>query len=1168
MRTETTGRHRRSLAEQTAEQLRLKGSARDLLIDYLDLKQPERPELLEEMERQTASVQIITSPWDIARSWVQWEPAFCQRLLKAIWALEGQDLAYFLFSGAQNDWEAALCRGSTLEELIGPAARMAVLACALSNRTLWWLALRLGLSGIDNPELLAQAQSLWKRRSAKGSAVLAALYLRCAPQGPDAAEMERIFSARLADDLYSAVRNVCTLEQLSEVKRYFAGNDFTRPVPEQAASAFLQAQGGSFVAEHFMSRLSGSFLLLGRLPAADRFLELCLKSAPNEVLRECLGFVRAEDVRAALPWLAERVPVGELFTQSLAGWDSAWGLFLSNEEAQALLHGLVRLLEQRQGKAVRAAMKELVGEADAGKLGFFRQLLPELTEEALHGAEDVMRSGAVDALVSAFPGPADQQLVRAFLSGETDALPRAIPHSDNFWYYSDKVDAYAASHDDVFTARCAAVCLCGGMTALLLRVWGRGEDKAERMEKILELTERAGMPAAQGMEALTTVSEALYREEDRSACMAGAVRYLIARRGALAAELPRMAQEGSVLTRCAAIRAMGAFPDEYQEEIFACAGDSSKQVREILLSLFAEHPEWADGVRRLLGSKKAADREMALEILRRWGPKPFAGELSAMLEREKSQKLAALCRDLLGLQEEEAAAPVGEQDPVKAALKGGKARKVQWLFDTPFLPVRRTDGNQAEDELLQALLVSCMDGWQENPSQSCAPFADRLNRTDLASFACEVLDRWLEQGAQSKQKWVLTFAALFGGSEAVARLKHQISEWPQNARGAIACDAVYALALSPEPEALLTVDSISRKFKFRQVKTAAGLALGEAARKLGLSPEELADRIVPDLGFGEDLSRVFSYGPRSFTVTLSPALELEVTDGSGKRLKNMPAPGKNDDPEKANEAFAAFKSLKKQLKATAAAQKLRLEQALSVNRQWSAADWEKLFVRNPVMHQFAISLIWGVYEDGALRDTFRYMEDGSFNTRDEEEYVLPQEGHIGLVHPIELSQEELEDWRQQLEDYEVEQSIEQLSRPVFRLTEEERGLRSLERFGGRMLSGLSLMGKLTTLGWYRGSVQDAGCFYEFYREDGDVGVNLSFSGCYVGDQSETVTVYDAVFYRAGTVQRGSYVYDKPEGDAVLPLADVDPRYFSEIVYQLQKAIAASGECNENWREDR
>ncbi|MFR8334615.1 MAG: hypothetical protein ACLU9S_21530 [Oscillospiraceae bacterium] len=53
--------------------------------------------------------------------------------------------------------------------------------------------------------------------------------------------MERIFSARLADDLYSAVRNVCTLEQLSEVKRYFAGNDFTSAGLEQVASAFCSA---------------------------------------------------------------------------------------------------------------------------------------------------------------------------------------------------------------------------------------------------------------------------------------------------------------------------------------------------------------------------------------------------------------------------------------------------------------------------------------------------------------------------------------------------------------------------------------------------------------------------------------------------------------------------------------------------------------------------------------------------------------------------------------------------------------------------------------------------------------------------------------------------------------------------------------------------------------
>ena len=81
------------------------------------------------------------------------------------------------------------------------------------------------------------------------------------------------------------------------------------------------------------------------------------------------------------------------------------------------------------------------------------------------------------------------------------------------------------------------------------------------------------------------------------------------------------------------------------------------------------------------------------------------------------------------------------------------------------------------------------------------------------------------------------------------------------------------------------------------------------------------------------------------------------------------------------------------------------------------------------MHQFAISLIWGIYENGRLGETFRYMEDGSFNTVDEEEYTLPDEASIGLVHPIELTDEALAAWKQQLEDYEITQSIDQLSRP-------------------------------------------------------------------------------------------------------------------------------------------
>lgn len=251
--------------------------------------------------------------------------------------------------------------------------------------------------------------------------------------------------------------------------------------------------------------------------------------------------------------------------------------------------------------------------------------------------------------------------------------------------------------------------------------------------------------------------------------------------------------------------------------------------------------------------------------------------------------------------------------------------------------------------------------------------------------------------------------------------------------------------------------------------------------------------------------------------------------------------------------------MKKQLKTVVTNQKLRLEQALTAERLWKTGQWEALFIKNPVMHQFAIGLIWGVYENDILKDTFRYMEDGSFNTVDEEEYELSSDGRIGLVHPIELTEEILSAWKEQLSDYEVVQPIPQLDRQIFDVTQEEEMETELIRFGGKLLNGLSLSGKLQGMGWYRGSVQDGGVYDTFYREDGTIGVELQFSGSYVGDENDEVTVYGVSFYKAGTVKRGSYIYDTIKPENLYRLRDVPARYFSEIVLQLTKATASSQE---------
>lgn len=624
-------------------------------------------------------------------------------------------------------------------------------------------------------------------------------------------------------------------------------------------------------------------------------------------------------------------------------------------------------------------------------------------------------------------------------------------------------------------------------------------------------------------------------------------------------------------SRSVAVKVLADHAEENKAEILAYSKDSSKLVRETLLHVLYEQKGWEPEVTEFLASKKAAERELAIRILAKWNLEKYKPLLSELLEKEKNAKVRALLQELLNKDPVSADSVLTLQDLVREIHKGGKKRVLAWAYETPFSEVHKkeADAPLAEEEYLQAILLCYASMNTCGVNKDARALAAELDEKEFAIYVNELFDKWLALGAEAKKRWVLYAASIHGGTDIIQKLQHQINEWPQHSRGAIAADAVQALALNPKPEALLLVDSISRKFKFRQVKNAAGEALKYAAEQLGITTEELADRIVPNLGFDEKMERQFDYGERKFTVTITPALEIEVFDESGKKLKNLPAPGKRDDPEKSAAAYTAFKDMKKQMKMTVNSQRTRLEMALSTERKWTCDAWKKLFVENPIMHQFAIGLIWGIYENGALTQTFRYMEDGSFNTEEEEEFTLPEDAadkanaergeeqnslseknvvKIGLVHPVEISGESIETWKTQLEDYEITQPIEQLSRPVYHMTKEEMGNKTMERFGGYILNDLSLQGKMQNMGWYRGQAEDAGIFYYYYREDKEQGLRaeLYFSGSYVGGENEDVTVFEVKFNKN--------------------IGELPERYFSEIVLQTARATANSKETDPTWKD--
>ena len=97
-------------------------------------------------------------------------------------------------------------------------------------------------------------------------------------------------------------------------------------------------------------------------------------------------------------------------------------------------------------------------------------------------------------------------------------------------------------------------------------------------------------------------------------------------------------------------------------------------------------------------------------------------------------------------------------------------------------------------------------------------------------------------------------------------------------------------------------------------------------------------------------------------------------------------------------------------------------------RKWTVTEWKEVFFENPFMKAFAIKLIWGIYDkNNNLLNTFRYMEDGSFNNIDDEEIIIDDNSLITLISPVEIKKELILKWKNQLADYDIVQPFNQLS---------------------------------------------------------------------------------------------------------------------------------------------
>ncbi|WP_327001669.1 DUF4132 domain-containing protein [Dactylosporangium sp. NBC_01737] len=350
---------------------------------------------------------------------------------------------------------------------------------------------------------------------------------------------------------------------------------------------------------------------------------------------------------------------------------------------------------------------------------------------------------------------------------------------------------------------------------------------------------------------------------------------------------------------------------------------------------------------------------------------------------------------------------------------------------------------------------------------------DVVDRRSLAEFAWAMFTQWQAVGAPPKEPWPLHALQWLGDDDTVRRLSPVIRAWPGEGGHAKAVTGLDVLAGIGSDLALTHLSGIAQKAKFKGLKERATEKVAEVAANLGLTADQLADRLVPDLGLDPTGTLRLDYGPRQFVVGFDEQLKPYVTDATGARRKDLPKPGARDDQDLAPAAYARFGALKKDVRTIAADQIHRLEAAMVSRRRWTASSFHDHLVTHPLLGHIVRRLVWTAHVDSTVATVaFRVAEDGTYADPSDDTYELPSGATVGLAHPRLLA-DQLSAWASVFSDYEILQPFAQLGRRVEALTAEERASTELTRFAGLKVPTTTLLG-LERRGWQRGTPQDAG----------------------------------------------------------------------------------------------
>jgi hypothetical protein len=377
--------------------------------------------------------------------------------------------------------------------------------------------------------------------------------------------------------------------------------------------------------------------------------------------------------------------------------------------------------------------------------------------------------------------------------------------------------------------------------------------------------------------------------------------------------------------------------------------------------------------------------------------------------------------------------------------------------------------------------------------------------------------------------------------------------------------AIGALERMGTFEALSALSNARNRIKAASLVATLAGALHRAATAQGMPMADLEELVVPTYGLDLPGVRIDTLGNVEARIEIAGTTDVALRwFRDGKELKSAPAGVKNGFADELKD----LKATVKEMEATLAAQRARIEGMMLSGRTLPYGAWRERYIDHPLLANISRRLIWRFANPEGER--LGIAPEGT--PIDETGNPLPDLGDgttVRLWHPIHAGVTHIEVWREFLIDREIRQPFKQAYREIYLLTAaEERTRIYSNRFAAHVLRQHQLNALARERGW-RYSLQGFfdssdhptldlsawGLWAEYFVEVADMG-NVP--------EAERMTPSGIALY----VVTDQVRFNASASDDAVPLESVPPVVFSEVMRDVDLFVGVTSVGNDPSWEDQ